>query len=567
MKCSANGILLQRHIVDIVPTTKKFCRAGQSLAWHCQVFAAILATDSAARCQTVIDVPPTTSPTAVASDTTVNLLEGGTIAIAALNPFHIGSPDGTSVNALLNIDGGDVMASGVSARLWIHEGGGVALYRGGVIGEIRAEGGDLTVYGGLIEPGFSTSGVFASSGGTAKILGGRIETYVSSRTGGELLIDGGSVGAVDTRDNGVATIRGGTIGSINGREDSSILLQGGDFRLDGVPISTLATAGSTQQVDIPNGSTLTGVLKDGSPIALIGGVDTHIDAGILNLEAVPVPAIGPAEFRASTDALPHGLRSGQTLVVDNGSKAPDRFTAITGSVVIVEPGGELGYDFEAYGAVVNMSGGKAGGNIGGGFTLVNSLLNLSGGRIWAPTVTNGSRVRMTGGEIGGSLDLELGSQAEISGGLLNAFSIDQGSVAEVYGGDFSMASVVVRPGGVAHIFGGEFSPLGRIHSGVAAASTSEVHLYGSRFKIDGRDIQGLATGQAFVIADRNVTLTGVLKDGSPISLPLNADPPRGLALVSQDAVITITLVPEPASWLILMGLASIAGLRRHRARG
>ena len=50
---------------------------------------------------------------------------------------------------------------------------------------------------------------------------------------------------------------------------------------------------------------------------------------------------------------------------------------------------------------------------------------------------------------------------------------------------------------------------------------SNVNLLGSDFALNGTPIEGLVVGEAFPVTDRDVTLSGLLADGSPFSFDLN----------------------------------------------
>jgi len=310
-------------------------RSRIPVTYFLQVVTAILWTGLPGYCQTVINIPPDLSPPSIGSHTTVNLLDSGVITVSPYESFIVGSFDGTSTNAVLNIEGGQFEAKGIATSLRIEHGGTMNLHSGEIVGQIGAAGGKVNIYDGHVGPGGFSGGIYAGEGGAVSITGGIADTTVSSQLDGEVFIAGGSVGNVQSRDNGRVRLSGGTIGSIgNGESGTSILVQGGEYRLNGVPIPDLVDVGSSQQVDIPDGATLTGVLQDGSPFAFADAIDTYIDQGVLTLETVSLPPIGPPVIQASTDVIPYGIRNGQTLIVDDGGVVPKRFTAIAGSTML-----------------------------------------------------------------------------------------------------------------------------------------------------------------------------------------------------------------------------------------
>jgi hypothetical protein len=182
-------------------------------------------------------------------------------------------------------------------------------------------------------------------------------------------------------------------------------------------------------------------------------------------------------------------------VVGAGGVVGDNFNASWGSVVTVT-GGQIGDNFEAVGAQVTI----AGGTVGDGFDAFHgSVVNISGGSVGETFQAHrGSIVNVTGGEIG------------------RGFSANSDSVVNLSGGDF--------------------------RDGFAAAPGSEFHLFGYGFQLDGVEIINLIPGQLLEITDRNVTLSGLLADGSTFQLGLYRSMyplPDGVDSV---ALVTVTSV-------------------------
>ena len=131
---------------------------------------------------------------------------------------------------------------------------------------------------------------------------------------------------------------------------------------------------------------------------------------------------------------------------------------------------------------------------------------------------------MTGGTVFGNVDAWNGSAVNISGG----------SVADGHG-----------PSGRPN----------RLH----AHGDSEVNLFGREFMLDGTDITTrLNPNDPFVIDGRDVIFSGLLADGSPFSFDLEN--------FSPNATLTVTLVPEPAAFLLTMiSVALLLGRRRKNS--
>ena len=121
-----------------------------------------------------------------------------------------------------------------------------------------------------------------------------------------------------------------------------------------------------------------------------------------------------------------------------------------------------------------------------------------------------------GGELGADFRAYIGSTVNILGGTVAAnFTADVGSLVNVYGGTIG-AGMTAEIGSQVNILGGS------IDDGFAATRGSTVSLFGQQFAIAGEDItDSLAPNVPELVVDRNVTLSGVLADGSEFSFDLN----------------------------------------------
>ena len=67
--------------------------------------------------------------------------------------------------------------------------------------------------------------------------------------------------------------------------------------------------------------------------------------------------------------------------------------------------------------------------------------------------------------------------------------------------------------------------------------------------LDGEDVEGPSINEAFIIESRGTetTLSGIFADGSPFSISLDSRTNvfTGRSLVSDTAMLTVTLVPRP----------------------
>ena len=75
-------------------------------------------------------------------------------------------------------------------------------------------------------------------------------------------------------------------------------------------------------------------------------------------------------------------------------------------------------------------------------------------------------------------------------------------------------------------------------------------------------IDTLTPSEGFTITDRDVILSGLLADGSEFSFSLNSSVVPGEDFFDAAANLTVTLVPEPATWTVAMiGLILSAAIR------
>ena len=135
----------------------------------------------------------------------------------------------------------------------------------------------------------------------------------------------------------------------------------------------------------------------------------------------------------------------------------------------------------------------------------------------------------------------------VSGGTIgrqftgNSLQTSDGGVFNISGGAFPGTSGISLAGeGVANISGGSFTTAAQ-H--IQAQEDTTINLFGSEFLVDGLAIPGLEYGVPLVITDRDVTLSGLLGDGSPFSIDLKSvDPsPAQGDWIHPDATLTITL--------------------------
>lgn len=283
-------------------------------------------------------------------------------------------------------------------------------------------------------------------GATLNVFGGSVLGYLAAYEGSQVNISGGSLHEWNILDYGASLhMTGGTIGmgysylGRNGMSDFAatggleafgghVILEGGillggflldynasvdvhgdEFLLNGEAIPDLAGVGASTYLFLNEEDLLTGVLADGTPVALTGK-NTLAE---LQLFVAPVPAAGPSNILVDdfSDLLPTSVRSGQTLTVSyqyaglyNYQEAPPLVVGRGGTARL-----EAGY-YDPIGGVVAQPG---------------ATLAIAGtaevSTVWAD---RDSQVTIEGGDIN-TLHIRAGSEVTVFGGTVYAFDAGQ----------------------------------------------------------------------------------------------------------------------------------------------
>lgn len=375
-----------------------------------------------------------------------------------------------------------------------------------------------------------------------------------SSTNVQVNLAGGSVGlGFDAHAGSAVNLNGGLVGDIFRALDGSALrVRGGEFRLDGVPIEGLVNIGQTRTAGFSDGTTLSGTLADGTPFAFSTLDGDSFAGGTLTLEVVALPAVTTGTISLPGDAVPLGVRGGQSLVVGSGAVVHDHFAAGAGSTVTVD-GGVVGTNFEAVGATVRIESGAVGDRFD---AQVGSRVTVTGGSVGTLLDAYAdSRVTIDGGYVGSSFDAFAGSTVSIAGGTVDdRFNAYNGSVVNILGGTV-FGSFEAFSGSLLNIAGGSLGSDvfvdggttvnisgGTVGNDFDAAAGSMVNLFGTQFLLDGAEIPNLLFDEPFTVIERNATLSGTLADGSPFSFELNATDAAGEDFFDTAATVTVTLI-------------------------
>ncbi len=374
-----------------------------------------------------------------------------------------------------------------------------------------SRGATADVRGGIFE------GASFTSGAEAMISGGEF-AYVAVSDSAHLTLSAGTLkGGLDLSANGHATVQGGTVrrgvevrsGSLTvaggtfgdawrTRTDTQLRLVGGEFHLDGDPIAGLEIIGDILPFNIPSGTTLTGILADGTPFHISSEDSDSIAAGTLTLELAPVPSAAPLHQILFAPSDRTTLRAGQRVVLSPGGSFGDYFRTGDGAQIEID-GGALGHHFEGNGTTVELNAGTIGEYFNG---FVRTQVTVKGGSIGNYAMLSGeSRLEMTGGILGNGFRLSRGSHGTISGGTIgDGFVVSSGGTLEVTGGRFGKsfhigsqpirgtegephaAALQLSPFAMATVRGGEFQDVFIHREGVAniygGAINNGLYVYG-----------------------------------------------------------------------------------------
>lgn len=421
--------------------------------------------------------------------TTVKI-SGGTID----DDFFVGQDSAVDISGgdfgrTFHIDGSTVNISGgtFDDHLWFMD-GTIANFSGGMVKDRSLVSGTavLNVSGGVFPKWISLDG-----GATLNVVGG--------------------------------ALRGG----LKAYSTSRVTLTGNGFQLDNVPIAGLETLGDSVDLNLAGNPQLTGMLADGTPIAL----NMSELQGVITLRAATI-ADSPNLIELPRDPAPLGIHNGQTLVVHDGASLPFRFTAGPGSILELR-GGFLDSEFLAAGAIVNVHAGTVGDQLQ---AWTGAAINVVGGTVANDlTALGASVVNINSGKVGNDFLAMDQSIVNISGGSVGSgFRATDDSTVNITGGSIgpSFRGAKVNLSG------------GTIGDGFSAGAG--LLIAGNDFRIDGEpaDLDELEEGSQRIYMRQYSLLSGTLADGSTFAFgEMDGD---GLADTSFNyKVLQLKLVSPP----------------------
>lgn len=147
----------------------------------------------------------------------------------------------------------------------------------------------------------------------------------------------------------------------------------------------------------------------------------------------------------------------------------------------------------------------------------------------------GANVIVAGGETA-ALEAYFGTTVVVKGGNVVDLDVYDGATAEILAGTIG-SPLKVHAGGTISLLGGTLGDQ------LFAEEGSSAHLFGTEFLVDGVDIRDmLEENVPFTLEDRDVTLSGLLADGSPFSFDIQDEAYFPFIHFHSDALLTLTLV-------------------------
>jgi hypothetical protein len=369
------------------------------------------------------------------------------------------------------------------------------------------------------EGAFLGTDVSAGFGSTVHIDGGYMNSFFEA-VGGTVTMTAGQMGG----QNGIFD---GSRFDISGGEVGSTVVLDSEVNMSGGIVSGYLTVASGATANISGGEIQHGLITWPGATSNVSAGTIHHESRVDETATVNITGgdfdsfhyVG-GEMNISGGSV--GTNASETFVVGRvnltGGTLGDRFTAANEARLRVA-GGSLGNDLSLEGeSVTSISAGSVGDNV----SLNGSAkIDMSGGSIGNHASLTGfnSKLGIAAGSVGEHLTVdEYGSEVTISGGLV---------------GDYLTATR-----GRINISGGTIGDA--FHTGTT--SDSRVFLYGTQFHLNGLPIAGLTPGQPDQIDTRNVTLSGILLDGTPFSFDLNSTANPELDFFATSARVTVQLV-------------------------
>jgi hypothetical protein len=266
-------------------------------------------------------------------------------------------------------------------------------------------------------------------------------------------------------------------------------------------------------------------------------------------------------YNIPPDPAPTEIGAGD--VVNLSTELFGGFMAGAGSTVNIQAGGGIGIGLYSRGEV-NVLPGALG---LGSWTLDGGVLHATGGHLGWSTVQNGGHVVVDGASMSGPTELR-NSTAEFRSGRMDGVYVFDGSTMTIHSAGV-LGAVILELNAELNIRGGGLAPQPPPANIPTLDASGQLNLFVRSAMINGSPIPGLTLGASVTIPERNVDLETVLADGTAYVVPLT--PFNGGSVgdytFHPSSIVTVTLVPEPASGLAATcAVVLAANLTRLRAR-
>lgn len=301
------------------------------------------------------------------------------------------------------------------------------------------------------------------------------------------------------------------------------------------------------------------VPPDPIPATLAPGDVLNYDPGVALYDSLPAPAGATVNIYSGAADLPHQWVEAALNVIGGSVSSP--FSA-RDTVVTIGPAGRVS-DFGLFRSHLQINGGLVNLEL----FAVDSVIEMNGGLISILGSIAGSELTMSDGLLGFSWSPLVDGTLNVNGGVVGDLGIGNGVVMNLAGGQVGAAPS---------------------KSDFTAYPGSRINLVVQQAMIDGTPIPGLVFGSPVAVDVTNMTgdLSGILRDGSlfhfdlvpvdfssgtyPRDPTIITDPTKpapGQAAIVNRVEVYVTLVPEPASGLLLLVAASgaIRSVRRRPA--
>jgi hypothetical protein len=430
----------------------------------------------------VINSPPTVigSSQSIGSNTQLNVFEGGSVG----SFFDAGASNGTSRNIEVNLNGG-----AIGNNFDVFRGSIVNVNSGRIGAVFRAySGSTVNMNGGTV------LGLKSFSGSLVNFRGGILDGFVEASIGSVVSVTGGLFKHYTGATNIYPARFNATAGSVV-RISGGVFQNGPRFNPSpsGVGLGSLSVEVGSDVELFGNNFRLNGQDYNDDDITL---ALNDVFTGVLSDGSAFIfsPRAGDALAGVSLQRTSLPSVDATPIIVDGQSPTSPVALREGQSLTLLE-GGVLSNSFQAIGATTRIEGGTVG-----------DCVEIADGR-----------VDINGGTVGMDFKAMLGAVVNVNGGQIDReFAIYDDSEVNIRGGSF--------------------------FNGFKAYPGSAVNLFVREFSINGVEVDDLALHEPNLVTDRNVTISGILADGTDFDFDLRTRSEMSRDFFSPLAKLSVTMV-------------------------